>query len=209
MRLVHVFTRVLCRWIWVKVPAHVHIAAFTGIGVCTGGALLFHAAMDFSPASIQMAIAGMQRDAGDARAPLPLSNGEAVDGHMRVSGDLSSQAAPAAGGYTPFPDPRASREALLAPVLTMPLEPILDPPHGDDPGDPEVPARGATHTAASGSGTAEIPEPGSAILLLSAIGGLMCVARSKANRSGGWLSLWRSRRGGRRFPEDPARRVRR
>jgi hypothetical protein len=42
MRWLHVFNRVLCRWAWVKVPAGLRVAAFSGIGLCSSGALLSH-----------------------------------------------------------------------------------------------------------------------------------------------------------------------
>jgi hypothetical protein len=42
MKWIHVFSRALCKWAWVQVPAGVRIATFSGIGLCSGGALLSH-----------------------------------------------------------------------------------------------------------------------------------------------------------------------
>lgn len=197
MRLVHVFVRALCRWVWIKVPLHVKIATFTGIGVCTGGPLLFHTGAKLTDAPIAMAISGMGNIADDPRDASPLSGGDAIDGHMPVAEDASPQTAtPATGGsYLLFPEgPRAaSRSALLAPLLSATLDPILDPilePPADgdpaDPGDPAGPGprrRVAVLQVDAASQAADIPEPGSAMLLLPGLFGLFLAVHGKTKRA--------------------------
>jgi hypothetical protein len=143
MRWVHLFNRHLCRWVWTRVPAGIRIAAFSGVGLCSGGALWLHHAPTASPGP------AVHRDAVPhlSRIGLPPPWGYPSGGDLPVT--------PCEGAVCASPSPPF--------VLVHGGPPPLPPPAGG--GDPLVSDPGPVTTLITSGQPDRLPEPGSALVL--------------------------------------------
>ena len=147
MRWIHVFNRALCRWVWTQVPVGVRVATFSGIGLCTGGALL-----------------GPLLTAPPADPPR----------HLQDAPRLTSFGMPPPWGFTPAnfagdpgePPPPAGPIPLAVPG-PGPLTGGGGGEGGGGGGDPSSPEPGPGPVVAvsSGQGSGPLPEPGSTLTL--------------------------------------------
>lgn len=176
MRWVHVYNHVLCRWTWIKVPALVRVAAFSGIGLCSVAALPVFRPAPAPPPPIR---AGVLKAEGRAFPP--------PWGAWAPSNDGADDAGPGAEAASRL-TPLITSDDPADPSATSHDQPIIVLAHaGPDGGGQEPGAPGVTTTTTRTTAGA-VAEPASAVTL-----GAGCSALAWARRRRRFAGVRRGR----------------